>query len=277
MRVLVTGAGGQVGTVVPAAFAGHEVLAADHAILDVADRERVEQVVAEFGPDVIVNCAAMTDVDGCEREPERAYAANALGVRHLAIAAERIHAYVVHVSTDYVFDGTGSRPYHEWDDVHPISEYARSKLGGEEELVRHSSSWAIVRTAWVYGRRGGDFVSWVLGAFEKGELKGLVDDQTSTPTYAPDLAEMLATFARERRQGLFHVTNGGSCSRREQGLAALELRGLDPSGVAAIKSADLPRPAARPSYSVLENRALRFSGFPEMRPWRDALGEYLSS
>jgi dTDP-4-dehydrorhamnose reductase len=276
VRILVTGAAGQVGARVAEALGDHVVLAASRATLDLADREQVEQVVGEFGPDAIVNAAAMTNVDGCERDPEGAFVANALGVRSLAIAARRTGAHVVHVSTDYVFDGAQSRPYDEWDAVHPISEYGRSKLGGELEVERHAPSFAIARTSWVFGRQGTDLISWAFGAFDRGELDGVLADQVSIPTYAPDLAVLLARFAVERREGLFHVTSGSEAvTRHELIVAALRARGVDPSGVAPIDAADLDRPAARPLMSALDNRALRLSGLPGLRSWRDALTDYV--
>ena len=176
MRVLVTGAGGQVGARVVERLGAHDVLAAAHDVLDLADREQVEQVVATFGPEAVVNAAALTNVDECERDPERAFAVNALGVRNLAVAAERAGAHVVHISTDYVFDGESTRPYDEWDAVAPLSEYGRSKLGGERELMAHAQSWAIVRTSWVFGKRGSDLISWAFGAYERGELDGVLAD-----------------------------------------------------------------------------------------------------
>ena len=277
MRILVTGAAGQVGARVVEAFGGHhEVLGAARDELDLADREQVEQVVAGFAPDAVVNTAAMTNVDGCERDPERAFAVNALGVRHLAVATARRGAHLVHVSTDYVFDGLATRPYDEWDAVHPLSEYGRSKLGGEQEVERHAASWATVRTSWVFGRRGTDLLSWAFGAFDRGELDGVLADQVSVPTYAPDLAVLLARFAVERRQGLFHVTSGSEAvTRHELIVTALRARGLDPSHVAPLDAGDLDRPAARPPMSALDNRALRLGGLPSLRPWRDAVTEYV--
>ena len=276
MRILVTGAAGQVGARVVEALDGHEVLGAARDVLDLAEREQVEQVVAGFAPDAIVNTAAMTNVDGCEREPERAFAANALGVRHLAVAAARRGAHVVHVSTDYVFDGDAERPYDEWDAVRPISEYGRSKLGGEWELAAHAPTWAIARTSWVFGRRGTDLVTWAFDTFDRGELHGVLADQVSIPTYAPDLAVLLARFAIERRRGLFHVTSGSEAvTRHELITAALRARGDDPSGVEPIDAADLDRPARRPVMSAMDNRALRLAGLPGLRSWRHALVDYV--
>ena len=272
MRILVTGAGGQVGARVVEYLGAHDVLAAAHDVLDLADREQVEQVVATFGPEAVVNAAALTNVDECERDPERAFAVNALGVRNLAVAAERAGAHVVHISTDYVFDGESSRPYDEWDAVAPLSEYGRSKLGGERELMAHGQSWAIVRTSWVFGKRGSDLISWAFGAYERGELEGVLADSVSIPTYAPDLAELLAQFALQRREGLFHVTSGSeACTRHELITAALHPRSRRrqrradhrhprPSCSApAVQRARQPRAAARapPRVAPLARRAGR--------------------
>jgi dTDP-4-dehydrorhamnose reductase len=277
VRILVTGAAGQVGARVVAALDGHhEVLGAARDTLDLADREQIEQVVAEFAPDAVVNAAAMTNVDGCERDPERAFAVNALGVRTLAQASARSGAHLVHVSTDYVFDGEATRPYDEWDAVRPISEYGRSKLGGELEVERHAATWAVVRTSWVFGKQGTDLLSWAFGAFDRGELEGVLADQIGIPTYAPDLAALLVRFAVERRQGLYHVTSGDEAvTRHDLIVHALRARGDDASGIVPLDAADLDRPAARPAMSALDNRALRLAGLPSLRPWRDAVTEYV--
>lgn len=280
-RVLVTGAGGQVGAATVAAFeaAGHhDVRGVARAQLDIADRDAVEQVVGELLPDAIVNCAALTDVDRCEREPDLAFAVNASGPRHLAVAAKRIGAHVVHVSTDYVFDGTAGRPYDEWDAVNPISVYGRSKLGGELEVARHAGSWTIARTAWVFGRAGHDFIRLVFDAATEPD-RGIrfVDDQTGSPTYAPDLAAVLVRFAVERREGIFHVANAGYCTRYQQAREVLEAAGLDPSIARPTTTVALDRPAPRPAFTALEQVALRHCGLPTLRHYREALAEYVSS
>ena len=278
MKVLVTGAGGQVGSAVVAALGAHpscpEVLGVTHADLDLADREQIEQVVGTFAPDAIVNPGAITNVDGCEDDPASAYAVNALGPRFLALAGSRVGAHVVHVSTDYVFDGTAGRPYGEWDDTNPISHYGRSKLGGEIEVARHASSWAIARTAWVFGRRGKDFVQLALDAAAVADY-GFVDDQTGSPSYAPDVAEVLVQLALQRMSGLFHAVNEGVCTRYRMATDVLELRGFDPSILKIVSTADLGRPAARPEFSAMSNLALPARGVPRLRHYREALAEYL--
>ena len=275
MRVLVTGGGGQVGARVAEHLVGHDVFALSRADLDITSRDAVEQVVGELAPHAIVNAAAMTDVDACERDPDAALLANTLGPRWLAVAASRVDAHVVHISTDYVFDGEQRRPYDEWDAVHPLSEYGRSKLAGEVEVASHASSWAVVRTSWVFGKRGADLVSWAFGAYERGELSGVFADQVSVPTYAPDLAAVLARFATGRTRGLFHVTSGAEAATRHELITvALRARSLDADSVAPIDQPAGDRPAARPVYSVLDNRALRLTGSPGLRSWRDAVSEY---
>ncbi len=280
MKVLVTGAGGQVGSEVVRALESHparpEVLGVTHADLDLSDREQIEQVVATFCPDAIVNPGAVTNVDACETDPELGYTVNALGPRFLSLAAARIGAHVVHVSTDYVFDGTAGRPYSEWDDTNPISHYGRSKLGGEIEVARHAPSWAIARTAWVFGNRGKDFVQLALDA-AAGADYGFVDDQTGSPSYAPDVAAVLVQLALQRVSGVFHAVNEGVCTRYEMATAVLELSGLDPSLLKIVSTADLGRPAPRPEFSAMSNLALPAAGIPRLRHYRDALAEYVAA
>ena len=276
LRILVTGAGGQVGSEVAAHLPHHEVVALDRSACDLADRHSVEQAVAAAAPAAVINCAAWTDVDGCEADPERAVLVNALGVRHLAAACARIGAHLVHVSTDYVFPGDKKGPYDEWDEPGPRSVYGRSKLGGEREVARHAGSWAIARTSWVFGRQGRNFVDTIVGRAAKGGPLRVVDDQRGCPTYAPDLAGALARLAVERRPGLYHVTNVGACTWRELACAAVELAGLDPSVVGTTTTAELGRPAPRPANSVLSGAAWAAAGLTPLRPWREALAEKLT-
>ena len=276
MRILVTGAGGQVGSEVAAHLTHHDTVALDRGGLDLCDRTRVEQVVGAVLPDAVVNCGAWTDVDGCEADPERAFAANALAVRHLAVACARIGAHLVHVSTDYVFAGDQDEPYREWDRPDPRSVYGRSKLGGEEELAAHARSWALARTSWVFGRRGRNFVDTIMSRARAGQPLAVVTDQRGCPTYAPDLAGTLARLATGGHQGVFHVSNQGACTWHELARAALELAGLDVT-VGETTAAALGRPAPRPANSVLADTALAAAGIPRLRPWREALAEKLTT
>ncbi|MDQ1518029.1 MAG: dTDP-4-dehydrorhamnose reductase [Actinomycetota bacterium] len=277
LRILVTGAGGQVGSEVAAHLPHQEVIALDRAGCDLADRHSVEQAVAAAAPAAVVNCAAWTDVDGCEADPERAVLVNALGVRHLAAACARAGAHLVHVSTDYVFSGEKDGPYDEWDEPSPRSVYGRSKLGGELEVARHAGSWAVARTSWVFGRRGRNFVDTIVGRAREGAPLRVVDDQRGCPTYAPDLAGALARLAVSRLPGVYHVTNQGVCTWHDLAAAAVELAGLDPSVVGTMTTAELGRPAPRPANSVLSGAAWAAAGLAPLRPWREALAERMAA
>jgi dTDP-4-dehydrorhamnose reductase len=269
-RVLVTGAGGQIGREVVDACAGDELTAADHATLDVGDRDAVLQAITSTAPDVIVHAGAWTAVDACEEDPDHAFRVNALGTRHVAEGARRVGAWVCYLSTDYVFDGTKAEPYVEWDTPNPRSVYGRSKLGGEAELDRGAT---IVRTSWVCGRHGSNMVKTILRLAGEHEKLTFVDDQRGQPSFADDLAPMIRQLAIERRPGIFHVTNQGAVSWFEFSRTVLEVAGLDPDRVRPIPTTDLdpPRPAPRPANSVLDNAALRLSGLPLLPHYRQPL------
>ena len=270
MRVFITGAGGQVGREVVAALRDHDVVAADHAALDVSDRDAVLQAVTTSVPDAIVHLGAWTAVDACETDPDRALVVNSLGTRHVADAARRIGARVCYLSTDYVFDGTKPDPYVEWDTPHPLSVYGRSKYRGECEVDPDAT---IVRTSWVCGRHGHNMVKTILRLAAERKDLAFVDDQHGHPTFAGDLALMVVRLVVDRRPGLFHVTNQGVASWYEFARAVVESAGLDASLVRPIATRDLdpPRPAPRPANSVLDNAALRGSGLPMLPHFRDSL------
>jgi dTDP-4-dehydrorhamnose reductase len=270
VRVLLTGAGGQLGRELLEAFEGHAVLAATHQQLDVADRDAVLQACGGFGPDVVVHAAAWTDVDGCEGDPDRASRVNALGTRHVAEGARLAGARVCYLSSDYVFDGAAGRPYTEWDRPNPLSAYGRSKLGGERELDPGAT---VVRTSWLCGRHGNNMVKTVLRLASERERLAFVDDQHGCPTFAGDLAAMVRALVVARRPGLFHVTNQGATTWFGLARAVLEAAGLDPERVEPVSTDMLrpPRPAPRPRYSVLDNAALRLSGLPLLADWREPL------
>jgi dTDP-4-dehydrorhamnose reductase len=270
VKVLVTGAGGMVGREVLEALAPHDVIGVEHARLDVTDRDAVLSVVASVNPDAIVHCAAMTAVDRCESEPDHAFLVNAMGTRFVMEAARRARAYVVAISTDYVFDGTQPEPYDEWDTPAPRSVYGRSKLAGEREIDPAS---AVVRTSWIVGRYGTNMAKTVLRLAADDAPLAFVDDQRGCPTVAADLARMLRTFVVERLPGTWHVTNQGAVSWFEFAQEVLKATGDDPARVAPIATKDLdpPRPAPRPANSVLDNRALRITGRPLLPDFRESL------
>jgi dTDP-4-dehydrorhamnose reductase len=270
VRVFITGAGGQLGRELVAAFADHRVVSAELPGLDVTDRGQVLEAMDRVRPDAVVHAAAWTDVDGCESDPDRAFAVNTLGTRNVAAAARLVAARVCYVSTDYVFDGTLGRPYNEWDRPNPLSVYGRSKLGGEHELAPDD---VIVRTSWLCGRHGRNFVRTVIDRARAGAELSVVDDQHGCFTLASDLAGMMRHLVVGRRSGIYHVTNQGATSWYGLACEALAAAGLDPAGVRAVSTAELspPRPARRPAFAVLDNAALRLSGEPLMPHRHDAL------
>ena len=274
MKVLITGAGGQLGRDLQlhCEAQGDEVVAATHATLDVGDRDAVYQAITGVQPDVVVHAAAWTAVDACEGDPDTAYRVNALACRWVADASRRVGAHLCTVSTDYVFDGTKDDPYVEWDRPNPQSVYGRSKWGGEQEVAVHAPGSTVVRTSWVCGEHGGNMVKTVLKLAERPEL-AFVDDQRGHPSFTPDLAVGIRRLVAARVPGLFHLTNQGAVSWYEFVQAILESAGHDPAKVRPIKTADLdpPRPAPRPANSVLDNAALRLAGLPLLPHYRESL------
>ena len=276
MRTLLTGAGGQVGREVEELLRSgrqHEVLALSHSELDISDRERTLQVCGEWRPEVVINAAAFTAVDACEAEIDTAFAVNAIGPRNLAEGARIVGAHLLHISTDYVFDGASPLPYREWDETRPRSVYGRSKLAGEREVLAGLPGATVVRASWISGRYGSNMVKTVLRLGAKsGELR-FVDDQRGCPTFADDLAAMVVRLAVARLPGVFHVTNQGDTTWYGFARDVLVAAGQDPERVVAVKTHELspPRPAPRPSNSVLDNAALRLLGVPLLPDYHEPL------
>ncbi|MGI9051579.1 MAG: dTDP-4-dehydrorhamnose reductase [Ilumatobacteraceae bacterium] len=277
MRLVVTGAGGQLGSDVVAAArsAGDEVVGLERGALDVTDRDAVLGAITTLRPQAVINAAAWTAVDACEGDRDRAFTANALAVRWLAEGCYRTGAHLVHLSTDYVFDGALDRAYHEWDPTSPRSVYGESKLGGEHEALELGPAAAVVRTSWLCGQHGSNMVTLVRGlaAEHVGQAGALafVDDQRGCPTFTADLAPVLRRLALDRRAGVHHVTNQGAVSWYEFVVEVLREAGHDPALVRPISTAELdpPRPAPRPANSVLDNAVLRAAGLPLLRDFRD--------
>jgi dTDP-4-dehydrorhamnose reductase len=270
MRVLLTGAGGQLGLELAALLPGrgHEVVPFTHGELDVSNFRAVEETLEEHAPDLVINAAAYTDVDGCETQGGLAYRVNALGPRNLAQLCERRGAEFLHVSTNYVFDGRSERPYEPFDLPNPISAYGRTKLAGEEYTMRLCSGWYVIRSAGVYGE-GHNFVRTMLRLAGEREVLKVKGDEYISPTYARDLAEGIAGVVEEGRYGLYHLTNSGSCSWYEFAREIFALAGVEVE-VLPIKSSEYPLPAARPANGVLAS-----PDGPVLRPWREALSDYL--
>jgi dTDP-4-dehydrorhamnose reductase len=247
--------------------------------LDEMDITRAEEVAASFylhQPDIVIHTAAMTDVDGCELNPEIAIRVNSLGTQNLVIAAEEFNSVFVYLSTDYVFPGTSTRPYVECDPTGPLSWYGRSKLMGEDFVRNMLTRYFIIRTSWLVGEKGRNFVKIILKlAREKDELT-VVDDQRGCPTFASDLAQSIREIVETPYFGTYHVTNSGETTWFDFAVEILKETGLK-TPIRRISTKELNRPAPRPPYSVLSGILLEQRGFTPLRPWQEALVEYLTN
>ncbi len=275
MRVLVTGAGGMLGAEVLAAARGRglECVGVTHAELDITDEGVVHAAVARFAPEAIVNCAAWTDVEGAEDLEAAALAVNADGAGHLARSAAACGAHLVQVSTDYVFDGTATRPYVESDPTHAISAYGRTKLAGEQQVLAASAQHSVVRTAWLFGPGGRSFVTTMLRlARAAGEELAVVGDEVGCPTFAGHLAPRLLDLATRRCGGLFHLAGSGHCSRSEFARAIFAQAGLD-LRVTEITQSALALKAPRPVWSVLGSER----DLEPLPAWQEGLAAYAAA
>lgn len=278
MRVAVTGAGGMLArAVVPALEGrGHAVLALPRAAADVTVPESLDGPIAAFAPDWVCHLAAFTKVDDCEADPAHAMRVNADGAAHAARAAAACGAAILAVSTDYVFDGTGTRPYREDDPAAPVSAYGASKWAGEQAVRAALPRHAIVRTSWLYGQGGPNFVDTILRKARAGEPLRVVDDQRGSPTWTHDLADGLARLMEAQGTGTFHCTNTGDCTWYDLAAHVLSRAGVATT-LSRTDTASFPRPAKRPAYSVLDPTRFEQVTGHRMPPWRDAVDRYLQS
>lgn len=273
MRLMITGAKGQLGADLVKVLFNHDTKFTDKDQLDITDFKETLKQVGDFKPDAVINAAAYTNVDGCEIDPEAAYRVNAVGSQNLAVACYGVDAALLCVSTDFVFDGKKGSPYLEYDEPNPLSIYGRSKLAGERYVSSLLNKFYIVRTAWLYGHQGQNFVKSIIKlAGEKDELR-IVNDQIGCPTYSLDLAQKIAEIVESEGYGIYHAVNEGSCSWYDFGKAILRQAGIDKK-IISISSDELRRPAARPAYSVLDNFSLRTRGFTPFRSWEEGLEAY---
>ncbi|MEG1495972.1 MAG: dTDP-4-dehydrorhamnose reductase [Clostridiales bacterium] len=288
MRILVTGAKGQLGRElvhvlntaasdigsIGMAYLNAEITETDIDEADIGNADVVNTLLQVEQPEIIFNCAAMTNVDGCETDYQGAMRGNAMGPGNLAVAAEKIGAKLVHISTDYVFPGDGTVPYSEWDTCNPKTVYGKSKLLGEQYVLQRCSQSFIVRTAWLYGAWGNNFVKTMLKlGKEQSEIK-VVDDQRGNPTNANDLVHHMLKIALTKNYGIYHCSGEGECSWYDFSVKIMELAGLS-CKVNPCTSAEFLRPAPRPKFSSLDNLMLKTTVGNEMRPWQDALKNYL--
>lgn len=276
MRVLITGASGQLGRDLIEILGGKHELFPFDLDLDITDYKQVMGKSAEVSPEMVINCAALTNVDGCEDMTDAAFRVNAIGCQNMALAARSASAPLVTVSTDFVFDGTKKTPYDEFDTPNPISVYGRSKYAGEK-LVR--DIWPehyIVRTAWLFGNNGQNFAKTMLKLSNERDELSVVDDQIGSPTFSLDLARRISELMETGWFGTYHVTNSGSTSWNGFARAILSAAGHDPEKVKPMSSAELNRPAPRPSYSVLRNMICELRGLAPLPSYEDALREFFT-
>ncbi|MFC1644280.1 dTDP-4-dehydrorhamnose reductase [Candidatus Omnitrophota bacterium] len=295
MKILITGSSGMLGTELCEVFAreneivGVDVIAPSDASgrrqvfyeASITDPDRIKEVFDKEKPELVIHAAAWTDVDGCERDPDKAYEVNALGTENVARASARTgKAPVIFISTDFVFDGEKGAPYTEEDEPCQINVYGRTKRAAEEVLERAQTDYAIVRTGWLYGKNGKNFVDTVIA---KGKAEGhlrVVDDQAGSPTYTKDLARALKELVlslNKFEKGIFHVSNSGRCSWYDFALEIFaDVENMDKVAVEAITSRELDRPAQRPRFSVLDNSRFQNLTGHRLRPWQEALADYIS-
>jgi dTDP-4-dehydrorhamnose reductase len=280
LKILITGAGGILGTDIVSALSKHDLVLTDvlpnFTAMDISDSEQVMRTIADVRPEMVIHTAAYTDVDGCEREPDKAYRLNAGGTWNVAAACRKVGARMIYISTDFVFDGTKGAMYTEYDTPNPLSVYGASKLAGETHVRTLCPEHFVVRTAWLYGVNGKSFPKTIINAAQTRKQLKVVADQIGSPTFTVDLAAKIAQTIESPLFGTYHITNKGACSWHEFALQTLRYKGINDVEVQAICSKDWPTPTKRPEYSVLRHYSLELQGMDDMRPWEDALQEFVS-
>ncbi len=275
-KVLVTGADGQLGSELISNLtnSGYSVFGQNKAQMDITDRASVEEIVCRIKPDIVIHCAAYTKVDEAETNADKAFLINAIGTRHLVSASEQLGSIFVYLSTDYVFDGKTRVPYHEFSPVSPLNTYGQSKLAGEIIVKELHSRYFIVRTSWLFGLQGPNFVQTMLKLADEKAFLSVVDDQRGSPTYTGDLSTALLQLIETTKFGTYHVSNSGSCTWYEFAKEIFKENGMEVD-LRPCATEQFLRPAARPAHSVLDHMGLRINGFPPMPDWREGLRRYL--
>ncbi|MCU0475984.1 MAG: dTDP-4-dehydrorhamnose reductase [Anaerolineae bacterium] len=276
MRVWITGANGRLGSRLMQVLTqvGHNVAGVDVETLDVTDWVAVRAAVRTSRPEVVIHAAAWTDVDGCAREPERAYRQNGLGAGNVAAASAEVGAMMVYISTNEVFDGQAERPYWEYDAPRPINPYGASKWAGEQMVMRASPRHQIVRTAWLFAHGGKNFIQSILGAAQAGKPLRVVTDEIANPTYTDDLATAVVQLMLMERAGVYHAVNAGAASRYDFARYVLDHTGHAQTPIEAITHADWARPSTPPLRCALDNHAAASVGVT-LRPWQAAVEAFL--
>jgi dTDP-4-dehydrorhamnose reductase len=280
-KILVIGAKGMLGRdlveTLRVSFPEDEITGWDLEEIDIEGEKSTVTQIRNLEPGIIVHLAAYTDVDGCELNEKKAFAVNAEGTKHVTLGAAACGAKVVTLSTDYVFDGKKGRPYVEQDRPNPLNVYGRSKWKGEQYVRELVKDALIVRTQWLYGKHGRNFVASILRQAREKDVLSVVNDQVGSPTYTLDLSRAIALLIERKASGIFHVANRNSCTWYHYARTILELSGIEGVKVVPISSEELAYPAVRPAYSVLDTEKLKRETGLTLRPWVEALRDYLSS
>ncbi|HSO26394.1 MAG TPA: dTDP-4-dehydrorhamnose reductase [Methanobacteriaceae archaeon] len=277
MKVLIIGSEGMLGhDLVDILSAENEISTTTIDTLDITDINKTIETVKSFNPDVVVHAAAFTDVDGSETNEDLAYKVNVIGTRNVAVACNEVDAALVYICTDYVFDGTKGTPYQEYDQTNPLGVYGKTKYLGEVYIRDILNKFYIVRTSWLYGFHGPNFITTMLKLAGKMDSISVVADQIGSPTYTVDLATSIAELVKKPAYGIYHITNSDHCSWYEYAQEIFEIAGIDIE-VNPVSTEEFGSPAPRPKYSVLENYNWKMEGFPKIRSYKDALREYMDS
>ena len=275
MKILITGSNGMLGHDLKQVLCeNHDLVLTTSKTLDITDEKQVMDVISAEKPDVVINAAAYTDVDGCEQNTDLAFSVNGDACGNLARACNANGSVLVHISTDYVFNGENTRPWLEDDEVGPISVYGKSKLRGEEEIAKELDEFFIIRTAWLYGINGGNFPKTMLELAENHSQITVVYDEVGCPTYTLDLAKAISELIESDYYGIYHITNSGYCSWCEFSRFIFKTAERDVE-VIPVTASEFKRPAPRPHYSVLENRKWIENGFKPLRSYKEAIKEYI--
>jgi dTDP-4-dehydrorhamnose reductase len=278
MKVLLLGHKGMLGTdLLTQMRLHHEVVGMDKEEIDITSADDCAKAIDDIAPQIVINAAAYTNVDGCETAREECFAVNAEAVKNIAEACSNKNIQIVHFSTDYVFNGSGSSPYKEDEKCDPINTYGASKLVGECYLQTLAKNYIIIRTAWLYGVYGKNFVRAILEKAKTTQRLTVVDDQLGSPTHTKDLAAAVEHLIEKNASGIFHVTNRGSCSWYQFAVKILQEAGIDDVEVSPIKSDQLARAAKRPAYSIMSMQKFIATTGKAMQPWQLALKDYLES
>lgn len=295
MKILLLGHKGMLGSDLLARLSSeHEVIGMDKEEIDIISPDACKNAINETAPDMVINAAAYTNVDACENNKKECFDVNAEAVKNICEACRNKKIKIVHFSTDYVFDGTAREPYKEDNPCNPINVYGESKLAGENYLQSLSTDYLLIRTSWLFGRKGNNFVkailekakakTYIADSMEKANAKPakpstleVVDDQIGSPTYTKDLAAAVALLIEKNSQGIYHVTNRGNCTWHQFAVKILKEAGFDKIEVKPIKSEQLQRPAKRPAFSVLSMQKFIQTTGKSMQPWQLALQDYLKN